>query len=111
MILDRERNTVANGRREVRFSPTQFVLLMALTQSAGKRLSVPQLIHAGWGHDPRGGPDCAELSIRTHIHAIRRKLRSVASPARIENVWGQGYVFIPAKNVNRVATDLVLGSG
>jgi two-component system KDP operon response regulator KdpE len=83
---------VTKSGREVRLSPTEYVLLAELARNAGKLMEQRTLLSRVWGPSYVG--DRAYL--RTFIQRLRRKLEAdPASPRIIVTVGRQGYRFGP----------------
>jgi two-component system KDP operon response regulator KdpE len=92
VVVDLGSRAVTKSGREVRLSPTEYVLLAELARNAGKLMEQRTLLSRVWGPSYVG--DRAYL--RTFIQRLRRKLEAdPASPRIIVTVGRQGYRFGP----------------
>jgi PAS domain S-box-containing protein len=86
--LDRGRLLVAG--RDVRLTPSEFRLLVLLTDQPGRTVSRATIMEALWNSSHVGGRTC-----EVHVSKLRAKIeRDAHHPLRIETVRGQGYRFI-----------------
>ncbi|MBN1402688.1 MAG: response regulator transcription factor [Anaerolineae bacterium] len=84
--IDRDARQVWVADALVELTPTEFDLLLALAENAGRVLTRAQLIQRVWGHDFYG----EERVVDVHIGNLRQKL----APAQpIATVRGVGYRF------------------
>jgi len=86
-VLDPGRHAVRHGTREESLTPTEFRVLGALAAGAGDVVRRQALVAAAW-------PDGAivhDNTLHVYLVRIRRKLRRVGSPSRIDTVRGVGY--------------------
>jgi two-component system response regulator MprA len=86
-VLDPGRHAVRHGAREESLTPTEFRVLGALAAGAGDVVRRQALVAAAW-------PDGAivhDNTLHVYLVRIRRKLRRVGSPSRIDTVRGVGY--------------------
>jgi two-component system KDP operon response regulator KdpE len=92
VVVDLGSRAVSKSGREVRLSPTEYVLLAELARNAGQVMEQRALLSRVWG--PAYAGDRAYL--RTFIQRLRRKLeRDPATPRIIVTVGRQGYRFGP----------------
>jgi two-component system KDP operon response regulator KdpE len=88
--VDLGRRTVHRGEREVRLSPTEYLLIAALARHAGTARDQRTLLREVWG--PEYIDDWSYL--RTFVHRLRVKLeRDPANPEVVVSVAGRGYRF------------------
>jgi DNA-binding response OmpR family regulator len=80
-----ERHEVTAGGREVRLTPLEFRLLLALARRPGRVCSRRQIMDAGQGE----GVVVTERTVDVHIASLRKKLGGSADA--IETVRGVGY--------------------
>lgn len=85
LCLDSSGAQVSFNGHPVELSRSEFVLLRALAERAGRAVSREVLMRTLYGTD--GGAESNTLEV--HIHALRRKL----SPTAIRTVRGLGYLF------------------
>lgn len=83
--LHYDRREVRVGGKLVECSPTEFKLLAALVERAGKVLSREQLLNRVWGYDSETGTRTVDM----HVLRLREKLGREAD--RLETVRGFGY--------------------
>jgi two-component system OmpR family response regulator len=86
LLVDEERHEVRRGGQEVRLTPTEFDLLVALARRSGRVLSKRQLLADVWGFEAYG-PAVVEV----RVSDLRRKLEALG-PRLIHTVRGVGYV-------------------
>jgi len=90
--IDVERRRVVHGGREVRLTPTEFMLLTELAAHAGKVLTHRALLQKVWG--PEYGHEAEYL--RVYINRLRQKLEDDPSqPRHILTEQSVGYRFEP----------------
>jgi two-component system KDP operon response regulator KdpE len=91
--VDLSRHAVLQDGREVRLSPTEYVLLAELARHAHEVMDYRTLLHQVWG--PAYGDERHYL--RVFIQRLRLKLeRDPAHPEVIQTAPGRGYRFGPA---------------
>lgn len=86
--VDQARRQVFRGGEEVHLTPTEYKLLIALVQHAGKVLTHDQLLREVWGR----GKGAQPLYLRVYMAQLRHKLE--ADPARpriFQTEQGVGY--------------------
>ena len=84
--IDLDRIRVWRGDEVVRLTPTEYRMLVALAQNAGKVVTPEQLIMAGAQREVWDKEDAGEM-VKIFIGRLRRKLGADS----IENVRGFGY--------------------
>ncbi|MCC7207877.1 MAG: response regulator transcription factor [Anaerolineae bacterium] len=89
LILDADHYAVQINGQHVALTPTEFVLLETLCQSAGDHLSAEELLERVWHYPPgRGDP----ALVRNHVRNLRRKLeRDPNRPRIVTSSHGRGY--------------------
>jgi two-component system catabolic regulation response regulator CreB len=88
LAIDGERRTATYAGRSLELTKTEFDLLAALANVAGRVLSRDQLVARVWGD----GHALTERTIDTHVKALRRKLAEAgAGPSLIVAVRGVGF--------------------
>jgi two-component system KDP operon response regulator KdpE len=91
--VDLSRHAVLQDGREVRLSPTEYLLLAELARHAHEVMDYRTLLHQVWG--PAYGDERHYL--RVFIQRLRLKLeRDPAHPEVIQTAPGRGYRFGPA---------------
>ena len=89
--IDLDRGRVLVGGREVRLTPSEFRLLVLLTDQPGRVASRATIMEALWNSSHFGSGRTCEV----HISKLRAKIEGDSHhPLRIETVRGQGYRFI-----------------
>jgi two-component system response regulator MprA len=86
--LDPARHGASAGERSEQLTPTEFRLLATLVAQPGVVVRRRELIAAAW-------PDGAivyDNTLDTYVGRLRRKLRALEVPERIETARGVGYV-------------------
>jgi two-component system KDP operon response regulator KdpE len=86
--IDLARHFVTLAGKEVGLTPTEFDLLQALAQNAGKVMTHRQLIHLVWGTNYED----EDRLVRVNIANLRKKIEITPSkPAYIQTELGVGY--------------------
>jgi DNA-binding response OmpR family regulator len=89
LVIDRGRGQVLRGREVLNLTPTEFRLLVYLTQNAGQVLTRTQILDAVWGYDADVE---SERAVNVHIRRLREKVELDPSrPALILTIPGIGY--------------------
>jgi two-component system phosphate regulon response regulator PhoB len=94
ITLDRTAHRVTRDAREIDLGPTEYRLLEALLESAGRVLSRAQLLDRVWSN-------AAEIDDRTvdvHIGRLRKALIRGNEPDPIRTVRGTGYALADAQD-------------
>lgn len=86
--LDPSRHGASAGERTETLTPTEFRLLAALVAQPGVVVRRRELVAAAWPH----GALVSENTLDAYLGRLRRKLRTLDVPERIETVRGVGYV-------------------
>lgn len=91
LSIDAGRRVVVQGGREVHLTPREFAILQLLAASAGRPVSVQQILARVWEPDQAVTPD----AVRVHVSALRKKLEPDPSAPRylVTEPW-VGYRFI-----------------
>ncbi len=88
LVVDFTRRLVLRGGREIALTPTEYDILRALVQHAGKVLTHGQLLRAVWGTACEG----QNRMLRVNMSNLRRKIeRDPAKPRHIITEPGVGY--------------------
>ena len=91
LSIDLERRRVVQGGREIRLTPTEFLLLELLAGSAGKPIFTNTIIARVW----RDAPGTTADTVRVHMSALRKKIEpDPSSPRYIVTEPWVGYRFI-----------------
>lgn len=86
LLVDEGARTATRDGHDLRLTPTEFDLLVALVRRPGRVLSKPRLLALVWD----GGEHDVNV-VEAHISALRRKLEA-HGPRQIHTVRGSGYV-------------------
>jgi two-component system KDP operon response regulator KdpE len=91
LVIDGVRRRALQAGREVHLTPREFEILELLAASAGRPVSIAQILGKIWGVDQAVTPD----AVRVHIAALRRKLEPDPGNPRylVTEPW-VGYRFI-----------------
>ncbi len=90
IVIDEPTRSVRVGGQEVRLTPTEWGLLLALSGAPGRVFSRAELINRVRAHEFEG----YERSVDSHIKNLRRKIEAdPANPAAVLTVLGAGYRF------------------
>jgi DNA-binding response OmpR family regulator len=89
-------HTASVDGQPVELTPKEFDLLAVLVRHPGRAFARDYLLDKVWGHD-YGGLDTR--TVDTHVLRLRKKLGRVGE--RIETVWGVGYRFARAAQLQR----------
>jgi DNA-binding response OmpR family regulator len=89
LIIDRGRNQVWRGQREISLTPIEFRLLVFLARHPGQALSRTQIVEGVWGYEADVE---SERTVNVHVRRLREKIELDPSrPALILTVPGVGY--------------------
>ena len=89
--IDLDRGRVLVAGRDVRLTPSEFRLLVLLTDQPGRTVSRATMMEALWNSAHVGSGRTCEV----HVSKLRAKIeRDGHQPVRIETVRGSGYRFI-----------------
>jgi two-component system, OmpR family, KDP operon response regulator KdpE len=88
LVVDMARRLVTVGEKEIDLTPTEYDILRALIQHAGKVLTHRQLLRAVWGN----AYESETHILRVNVSNLRRKIeRDPAKPQHIITEPGVGY--------------------
>lgn len=91
LSIDLERRHVVQGGRDIRLTPTEFLLLELLASNAGKPIFTDTIIARVW----RDAPGTTADTVRVHMSALRKKIEpDPSSPRYIVTEPWVGYRFI-----------------
>jgi two-component system phosphate regulon response regulator OmpR len=91
LVLNKARQTVEVGDKELDLSSTEYKILKVLMERPNRVLNRDQLMNLAKGKDFMA----FDRSIDVHISKLRAKVESdPGSPKRIKTVWGTGYMFV-----------------
>lgn len=95
LVIDTGRHEVAVDGEQVVLTPTEFKILLALSDRPQAVLSRQQLVTMVQGYDFEG----YERTIDAHVKNLRHKIESGArAPGFIKTVYGLGYKFTGVKD-------------
>ena len=95
LVIDDAAHSVTVAGQPVELTPLEFDLLHALVESAGRVLSVDDLLNRVWGEEYIGQPQV----VYVHIHWLRERLEEDPQhPRRIVTVRGVGYKLEPVED-------------
>jgi len=91
LSIDLDRRRVVQGGRDIKLTPTEYMLLELLASNAGKPVFTDHIIARVW----RDSPGTTADTVRVHMSALRKKIEPDASTPRyiITEPW-VGYRFI-----------------
>ena len=89
LSIDPDRHEAWTPEEKVDLTPTEFQLLLELTEHAGRVLTREQIINRVWGVDFYGN----ERVVDVYVGQVRRKLEEATGKTLIETVRGVGYKF------------------
>jgi len=94
VVVDPDRHQVQVAGHVAHLTPTEFGLLRALAEEAGRPLTRLEMIEKGLGYNYEG----LERTVDSHVRNLRRKLDEAGGPAqRVETVFGIGYRLVAAE--------------
>jgi len=94
LVLDKARQVLLIGGKEVSLSSTEYRVLRVLMENPNRVLSRDQIMTLAQGKDFMA----FDRSIDVHISKLRAKVESdPRSPQRIKTIWGSGYMFVNSK--------------
>jgi len=89
LVIDRTRGTVTRGQHRVTLTPTEFRMLVFLSQHPGQVFSRAQLVEQVWGIQ---AVPYDEKSVSVHVRRLREKIEvDPSDPRIIRTVTGLGY--------------------
>ena len=94
LVIDRDRNRVVLGDREVRLTPKEFELLLFMAQHPGRVLTHRVILKALWGPHAIDQPE----RLRVLVASLRKKIETDPSrPAVVVTEPWVGYRFMDVK--------------
>jgi two-component system phosphate regulon response regulator OmpR len=91
LVLNRAKQTLLKGDRELELSSTEFKLLEILMQHPNQVMGRDQLMDLARGRDFMA----FDRSIDVHVSKLRAKIETdPRSPRYIKTIWGTGYMFV-----------------
>ncbi len=91
LSIDLERRRVVQGGRDIKLTPTEYLLLELLASNAGKPMFTDHIIARVW----RDAPGTTADTVRVHMSALRKKIEpDPSSPRYIVTEPWIGYRFI-----------------
>ena len=87
LTLDTDTRCVTAADRQVRLTPTEYVILKTLMENASQVVTKSILLD----RLSEQTPDGTENSLKMHISNLRKKLRTAGGRDYIESVWGIGF--------------------
>ncbi|NJO83593.1 MAG: response regulator transcription factor [Blastochloris sp.] len=89
--IDTWRQAATFAGRTLPLTPTEFRVLLCLSEHVGKMLTYTQIVRCAQGYES-SEPEASEL-IKPHIYHLRQKLEpDPATPRYVLNVRGKGYM-------------------
>lgn len=93
--IDADRGRVVIDGRPVHLTPSEFRVLMVLTEQPGSVVGREAIMEVLWDSRHVGDARTAEV----HVSKLRKKIeRDARQPQRIETVRGQGYRFVAMRD-------------
>jgi len=101
LCINHEKRQVYRGDVKISLTAKEFDLLAYLASHPGRVFTREQLLSEVWGYTD----SCYEHTVNSHINRLRTKIEpDPAHPVFILTVWGVGYRFCEATDLN-VAAD------
>lgn len=95
LVIDSARHEVKKDGNQVALTPTEFRILLALTERPGMVMSRQKLVNIAQGYDFEG----YERTIDAHVKNLRQKIGDdQKEPAFIKTIYGLGYKFIGVRD-------------
>jgi DNA-binding response OmpR family regulator len=89
LVVDRTRACVTRGDKQINLTPTEFRLLVFLSQHPGQVFSRGQLMEQVWGHS---ADYYDEKTVNVHVRRLREKIElDPSDPRLVLTVPGLGY--------------------
>jgi hypothetical protein len=93
--IDTDRGRVVVDGQPVHLTPSEFRVLMVLTEQPGSVVGRESIMEVLWDSRHVGDARTSEV----HVSKLRKKIeRDARQPRRIETVRGQGYRFVPMRD-------------
>jgi DNA-binding response OmpR family regulator len=100
LAIDTEKRKVALDDRQIELTAKEFDLLVQFAHHPGRVYTRSQLLDLVWGYGHGG----YEHTVNSHINRLRAKIeQDPARPRYILTVWGVGYKFFEANELQRQA--------
>ncbi len=93
VTIDPDSHEASVAGRSLALTVTEFQVLLALAQNAGRVLTREQLLEKVWGPDFYGNDRVVDV----YVGQVRRKLQKAAPRSLIQTVRGVGYKFVDEK--------------
>jgi two-component system KDP operon response regulator KdpE len=94
--IDQQKRQVRVRGEEVDLTPTEYQLLLNLTERAGKVVEHEQLLRAVWGQEYTKDNDY----LKVYIWHLRRKIEiDPRNPTLLLTEWGVGYRLVPSEEI------------
>jgi len=93
VTIDPDSHEASVAGRSLALTVTEFQVLLALAQNAGRVLTREQLLEKVWGPDFYGNDRVVDV----YVGQVRRKLQKAAQRSLIQTVRGVGYKFVDEK--------------
>ena len=96
LSIDMEKRKVLLGGKKVELTAKEFDLLSYFALHPGKNFTREQLLNTVWGYQFSG----YDHTVNSHINRLRSKIeKNPAEPRYIKTVWGVGYRFVEAEEL------------
>lgn len=89
-MLDASSDSIGDGRLIIHLGPIKFKIVQTLLRRPGG-WKIRDLVDQVYADDIRGGPDVADVTIRTHIWKLKRQLAPFG--LKIINTRGPGSIY------------------
>lgn len=88
LVIKLDTHEVFLGDKSIRFTPTEFDILVLLAKNTGKVFSMVNIYESVWNQEYME----SDNTVMVHIRKIREKIEeNPRSPRFIKTVWGVGY--------------------
>ncbi len=92
ILIDQQKREVRVRNEVVDLTPTEYHLLLILSENAGKVVEHETLLRSGWGQEYTRDNDY----LKVYIWHLRRKIElDPRNPALLLTEWGVGYRLVP----------------
>ena len=96
LLLDLAARRALMEENDLSLTPTEFEILQHISEQAEHIFTPEELFHTVWSGQTWDGGQL----VQTHMSRLRRKLeKAYEKHCFIETVWGQGYRFVPEKDL------------
>lgn len=89
VVLDVMHGTIARGGRSARLTPYEFWIAAAILSARGVMVTNDDIIEVLYAHAADGGPDSANVIVRSRICYLRPRLAMLS--IKIVNIPWRGY--------------------